>query len=615
MGTITTTLVLNDQMSVKLAKIEKNVKKVTTAIGKMSSSSFTAAVSQASKLDTNVVRTKVSADALTSSVKKVGVQIADNATKQAEFTKETTKSTEAQSKLLSTIKKVGSAYAGLMAAKAVISTSDTVIGTEARLANIIPREEVAGYMDKIYAASQRARADYLSSAANIAKLGILAGKSFTDYDEIIRFNETMNKLYVVSGASAEEMSTSMYQLTQAMASGRLQGDEFRSILEGAPLLAKKIAEYMNVPQGKLKDIASEGEITADVIKNALLGSVDEINEKFNAIPKTFAQTWTIFKSTATKIFQPVLERLNTLLNTEWVQKAINSTLQFFVTLSRVFLWIIDMIDKIGTFFTNSKVGAVLFSTIMNTVVIGAIAMVTKALGKATLGAVKFGVSLLKTSPHLAVIVGLAALLLAITNKLNISLLGVGSAALETLRQFFNFLGNIFTAFYNFIADIINAVIWIVNLIGKAVSSDFKIEYVERAEYQDFDTQKIKDAYAEGARKQEELKEKLGFGTEGFDFGDVTLSEQEIVAYEDLLNRNAIANEETAGNTAKLNEDLSYLRDIAEREAINRFTTAEISVEMNNQNTIGGEMDIDSFVSTLTNKLNEELNVVANGVYI
>jgi tape measure domain-containing protein len=184
-------------------------------------------------------------------------------------------------KLLSSIKKMAAAYISVRAATEVLGLSDAMSLAESRLSLIVDDGgSVQELENKIYASAQRSRANYQDTINTVSKLGLLAGKAFSGNDEIIAFQELMNKNFIIGGASAQEQASAMYQLTQAMASGRLQGDEYRSIIENAPLLAKAIEDYMvNVQgvEGTMKDWASEGMLTADVIKAALFVPLMKLN--------------------------------------------------------------------------------------------------------------------------------------------------------------------------------------------------------------------------------------------------------------------------------------------------------------------------------------------------
>ncbi|KOS68372.1 phage tape measure protein [Lysinibacillus contaminans] len=195
--------------------------------------------------------------------------------------------------------------------------SDNYSNTNARLSNINDGLQTqAELQDKIYRASQRSLSSYNDTAASVAKLNLLAGKSFASNDEAIRFSELMNKSFSVSGASTQEKQAGMYQLTQAMAAGRLQGDEFRSITENAPLLAQAIADATGVGMEGLKEMSSEGTITADIIKTSLFKAAKDIEEKFKNMPLTFADAMTVFNNWAQKAFEPMFIRFRQFVNSD-----------------------------------------------------------------------------------------------------------------------------------------------------------------------------------------------------------------------------------------------------------------------------------------------------------
>lgn len=201
--------------------------------------------------------------------------------------------------------------------KSFVEASDTYTSTSARLSNINDGLQTqAELQDKVYNAAQRSLTGYNDMAGGIAKLGLLAENAFGDTDEIIRFSELMGKVFAVSGASTQEKQSGMYQLTQAMGSGRLQGDEYKSIIENAPLLAKAIEKAMGQGEGSLKGLSSEGKITADIIKSSLFQAGAEIEESFAKLPLTFGDAMTLMKNWAITAFEPLLIRFNQFVNSD-----------------------------------------------------------------------------------------------------------------------------------------------------------------------------------------------------------------------------------------------------------------------------------------------------------
>lgn len=179
--------------------------------------------------------------------------------------------------------------------------------------------DVAGLKQKTFAASQQSGADYGQQLDSIAKLKMLTKGLFNDA-EAVKFTSTLDKAFKVSGTSAGEASAAMYQLNQAMTSGKLQGDEFRSVMENAPILAQKIAESMGVSMAQLKKLGSEGKITSDVIKKAVLGSADDIEAKYNQMPLTFGKVWQQAQNAGQQAMDGLLTKVNQLLNTPMGQK-------------------------------------------------------------------------------------------------------------------------------------------------------------------------------------------------------------------------------------------------------------------------------------------------------
>ena len=184
-------------------------------------------------------------------------------------------------------------------------------------------QSTASIMDKVYQASERSRGSYTDMLDSVAKLNMLAKDSFSSNDEAIRFVEQLNMQFKLSGAQVGEVSSAMTQLTQAMAAGRLQGDEFNSIMENAPMLAQAISQEMGVPIGQLKQLGSEGKITADVIKSALFNSAEETQAKFNEMPMTFQEVGQQLSNAMFQAFQPVMEELSSMTASEDFKTAID----------------------------------------------------------------------------------------------------------------------------------------------------------------------------------------------------------------------------------------------------------------------------------------------------
>ena len=209
-------------------------------------------------------------------------------------------------------------------AVSAVKTTDQLTQIKARIDLINDgSQSTAEIMDKVFSAANRSRGSFLDMADSVAKLNLLAKDAFTSNDEAIYFIEQLNKQFKIAGAGVQETTSAMYQLTQAMAAGKLQGDEFRSIMENAPMLAQSIAQEMGLSVGQLKEMSSQGLITADIIKNALFASAEETNAKFAEIPMTFQDIGTKLQNDLIAAFQPVMEELGNMTSSDAFMSVLN----------------------------------------------------------------------------------------------------------------------------------------------------------------------------------------------------------------------------------------------------------------------------------------------------
>lgn len=217
--------------------------------------------------------------------------------------------------LLGKLKSLVATYAGMQGIKSLVGLSDTMTQTTARLDMMNDGLQTTAELNQmIYESAQRSRGSYRATADMVAKLGNLAGNAFNSSQELVDFAEQLNKQIALSGASTQAADAAMLQLTQAMSSGTLRGEELISILEQTPTIAQSIAEYMGVSVGTMREMASEGAITADVVKNAMFAAAEETNAKFEEMPMTWGQVWTSFQNTALMAAQPVLDVINAAAN-------------------------------------------------------------------------------------------------------------------------------------------------------------------------------------------------------------------------------------------------------------------------------------------------------------
>ena len=357
MASIKSQLVLTDGMTGPLKSINKALNLVLSSFEATQRASGKA-INTASITSARTELARASAQ-----IEEMERNLQDCSNAQNTFNNNISKGKSQADGLLGKIKTLAKTYVGLKTLGTLVSTSDTLTSNRARLSLLVDDEgSVAELEKKIYASAQNARALYTDTMGTVAKLGLVAGKAFTDAsgklntDELVKFTELVNKNFVVGGASSQEQSAAMYQLTQALGSGRLQGDEYRSIIENAPLLAKSIEDYMrNVQgvQGTMKEWAADGKLTADAIKAAVFRSADEVEERFNEMPMTWSQVWTNMQNRAISALDPVLAKINELANDSDVQAAIDGIINAIAILGVIALNTFGVLSKIYTFVANN----------------------------------------------------------------------------------------------------------------------------------------------------------------------------------------------------------------------------------------------------------------------
>lgn len=261
---------------------------------------------------------------LKSNYDNVAKSIKNGHDNQEQFNNSINTANSSSNKLLNTVKNIVLTLGGVTAMKSLVNLSDTVTNNKARLSLVVDDGgSVEELENKIFASADRARADYLNMTSSVSKLNLNAGSAFKSNDETIAFAELLNKQFAISGAKQQEISSATLQLTQALGSGVLRGEELNAVFEASPNIIQTIADYLEVDIGKIRNMASEGLITANVIKNAMFDSADQINERFNKMPMTWSQIWTKAKNYAVKALDPVLVKINELANNQQVQEMFN----------------------------------------------------------------------------------------------------------------------------------------------------------------------------------------------------------------------------------------------------------------------------------------------------
>lgn len=232
-----------------------------------------------------------------------------------EFTQSQRQAANVTSGLTDRVKSLVGAYLGFQTVRGLFNLSDTITGITARLDMMNDGLQTTEELSQmIYESAMRSRGAYTETAAFVAKLGTLAGDAFDSNAEIIAFAEQINKQMALSGTTTMEAQAAMLQLTQGLASGTLRGEELNSVLEQTPMIAQTIARYMGVNTGEMRELASEGAITAEVVKNAMFWAAEETNAAFEQMPMTWGQVWTQMQNMAVQALQPVLGGINFLAN-------------------------------------------------------------------------------------------------------------------------------------------------------------------------------------------------------------------------------------------------------------------------------------------------------------
>ena len=623
--------------------------------------------------------------------------------------------------LLSTIKKIAVAAGGIAGINKVLNISDELASTKARLNLLVDDGGSVDVLEqKIMASAQRSRSAYFDTASAVAKLGLNAGNAFDgNMDQVIAFMEQVNKQFVIGGATAQEQSNAMIQLTQAMAAGALRGEELNSILDGAPGIARAIEKYMGIAEGSIKTVAQEGKVTAEVVKNAMFAMADETNAKFDSMPKTWAQIWVDMKNQALSMFAPILTKINQIGNSTKFQKVTTGLINGLAAVANVASSALDILIAIASVFVDNwgiiqplvlgiAAAMLLYNgyLIANNAItaisnaqkgLAAVQAYKAAVANTTLAATEKAEAMAKASATAAqygfnaallacpltwilliIIAVIAAIymIVAAINKLTGSTIsatgiicgvvavagafvlncaiGVLNAIIQAIWTIFvaPFLGIVewilnvcnggFNSFGDAVANLIGQIIgWFLNL-GKVVTTIidaiFGTDWTSGLEsLQSAVTSWGKNENAitldKNAPTIDYRATYSGAWDAGYDFGqgiDDKIGGMFDASGLDSMGAFDLSNTldgiygntgDTAANTAATadaldiaEEDLAYLRDIAEREAINRFTTAEIKVEQHNENHISKDADLDGIMDAWANDFAEKLEVSEEGVH-
>lgn len=626
------------------------------------------------------------------------------------------------------ISRLASTYLGLMGAKAVLDTSDTITHAENKLNNITGDPTATQEsMDKMYVSSNKVRMNYADMMSNVSKSMTLASGAFEDnIDNATRFQEIMSEAYTLGGASAAEQSSSMYQLIQALGSGTLQGDELRSVREGAPVAYKEIEKFAQgvyKTEESLKELASQGYITSEIVVAAIMNAGEQIDKQFQKTRMTFDQAFALIKNTAIMSFKPVLKSLNEGLNYLYKMGAFDRLAVVFQIIAGAIKIVVDSIiwmwgiwQKVFNFIAEhwDIISRIALTAIIWIATITAVVLFPKFVawiawlawvavyyiyvGVVAVGAaISAAISWMMLHPVLTLII--LTLLIIITVLIWVAEgfvdacgIAVGSVywvgaviynviafVINLMAALLSFVGSVTAnieiafvnawygakaAFWNFIADVLDGLKGLeepINAVLKAFDKDpisisGVIDYArgkaneatsQTKSYVDvsdnvskafhaLDYKNLGDAYDKGYgigasggqwmvdklnAGKDWITDKLGMNNKlpsALDPAYSVADSYKTPSVDDL--KGGVG--DIADNTGKIKdsmdlteEDLDYLRRIADMEWKKEFTTANITVDMSNYNTINNETDLDGIVTKLSEKLYEEMNAVADGVYV
>lgn len=351
MSEISTAITIIDGFTPALKSLNESLNTVTKAM--------MSAQSQLGKpVDlTSVFNAKKQVEDAAAAVNKAGAAAAAAANKQKSYNDSMQNGGSVASNLAGKVKGLAAAYLGFQGLSGAVQLSDKLTNQTARLSLLVDGDpdSLKDLEDKIFNSAQRVGSDYMDTANVVNQLASNAGDAFADatgkvnLDDVVGFSELLAKQFSIAGVEGENLSSAMLQLTQAMGSGVLQGDEFKSINENAPIIGKTIAKYMGVSSAELKKLSSEGKITSDIIKNAFAASADEINEKYSKMPDTWATVFTRIKNNAIKAFVPISKKINEIANSPAIGKMSDLISAGIVILAQTVTWAMDQIGVVATF--------------------------------------------------------------------------------------------------------------------------------------------------------------------------------------------------------------------------------------------------------------------------
>lgn len=691
MATITTGIQLTDNFSAPLMHIISSVNMAISSIYDMDQA-MNAGVNTASleAARNEIAQATVAAEEFNQTMQQASSPINDNIRRQEQFNQSLQNGASESSNLVSAIKRMAGAYLSIQTAGKILEMSDEITQTTSRL-NMMNDglQSTADLYNMVYVAANDVRGSLGDMASVVARFGNNAKDAFSSSAEVVQFANLVQKQMTIAGASTQEAANAELQLSQALGSGVLRGDELNSIFEQAPNLIQNIADYLDVPIGKIRSMAQDGELSADVVKQAVFAATDEINANFESMPMTWGQMWTVFQNNATMAFQPVLQRLNDLANTDGFQTFTTNAINDLAVVAGVVLDIFEGIGSVGTFVSDNWqiIGPIVEGVAAALTVYYGWQLLSTSATKAAAAAQWIYNAAMNANPAAIVAISIGALIVLIgilankftgTGHIAQSVFGMITGGINVVIQYFKnwgltvadiFIGiwnaggacatNVEIAFhnaishvqalwYNMLSTALTVVSGICSALNKLPFVDFDYSgitgaadnYASKAAAAAGNTKdyaSVPAAFSKGVKTYDTYQKGWvnDAYTAGAAWGDGVTSKIKNTLSSKATNipnannyPNALASSnaataantaDTAKNTAKTantlsasSEDLKYLRDIADREYVNKFTTAQIKVEMINHNNVNNDMDLDGMAEHLRSKIEEEMNAAAEG---
>ena len=633
---ISTEITLRDSMSAKLEAITKRVERVNAVLSKTDTISDQVGIGAAY-------------DAAADSISRADAQMNNFNQHQDEAAHKVEKVQSKFERLVNTVKNLAIVRFASQFGKQILDLADTMTATRARLDlmndGLQTTEEL---QSMIMASANRSRAAYQTTADAVSKMGIMAKDAFRSNDELIKFTELINKQFTIAGTSAAGVDAAMLQLTQAMASGVLRGEELNSVFEQAPTIIQTIADYLDVPIGKIRAMAQEGQITSTVVKNAMLASADEINARFESMPMTFSQVWTIAKNVALNAFEPVIQTIGAGAN--WIYENWSKISPVFYGLAAAAAaYAVALgIQTTATWIANGAAKEFFVTLLTNPLfwIALAVGVVVAALYKMiqAVGGVKNAWEICKA----ALLVAWAALKVSffatynwIANLVDKLKLCWQKAGVAIADYVWDMKVNVLTVLQNMINGAISIINDFIGLLNKipGVNIDL-IEQVTFATTSAAENEAAKQSRANSLNQYEadireaQVEREATYSAARQELADVTskLSKTYANARSQAAQSNSdaavswnadgsvdVGNVDSVGSVGKIDsdvnisdEDLKFLRDVAEMRYVQNFVTLTPTVAMDAQ--ISERVDLDDVVSAIERKLEGEFIAAAEGVY-